>query len=271
MVSAKELREAYICLSNLYGAIYSDDAFKILKRYYLNLTPKAYESDLRKRAAREYNIGYSVVETDKEGVYLIYKQTLTDEEIDEIIEEGYEKPFYVPPFEVFRKYINPSFRENQREIDRVVDYIMYKTKPRSDKFDDGFLRIVYDALLKDVTPKNMNHFLKVITEDENFGRVFNSIDELNAFMAPFNKLVNNTKIYTNRGYSPLELAAKMPRSKGPLQITLGPNIRNSLLNGEIDIEEYRQGVIDSNLPPETALPLLAELAEIERKKKGRKA
>ena len=49
----KEFRLCYLAFKNLYGAIISDDAFNILKKYYPSLTKSEFNKDLKDRTTKQ--------------------------------------------------------------------------------------------------------------------------------------------------------------------------------------------------------------------------
>ena len=273
MISAKTFRESYLSLGHLYGAIYSDDAFKILKGYYPELTKSKLLADLKSRTEKNYTLGYRVFKVSDPETgrilpkqYLICGEIFTDKEIDLILDSAYGKPFYTPPLETFKKYSDRWFRENQSEFDQIVRFFLDHTKPgeQTISMPDTF----YERHFKSCDSIYYSEKLEIILSNPFFGRSFQNERDVKRFFNMLMRLLNNTKCPSNRGYSPNEITRLMPKRDGPLTLTLGPNITQAMLRGEVDIDAYRQSIIESKLPPETALPLLAQLNEIERKKNG---
>ena len=79
----------------------------------------------------------------------------------------------------------------------------------------------------------------------------------------FTKFHNSLKMPYNRGYSPNELSKNSPH-KGPLQsITIGPNMRKYIESGEIDPNELRRQICETEYPSESVRKdLLRQINEI---------
>lgn len=76
--------------------------------------------------------------------------------------------------------------------------------------------------------------------------MFDNLEEMGvkinvSVMSRMAKLVmdfhNNFHSWSMNGWSPAELARSMPKSKGPVQISFGPNIEKMIANGEYDRKE----------------------------------
>ena len=50
----------------------------------------------------------------------------------------------------------------------------------------------------------------------------------------------------------------------PEAITFGPNMRASFEKGELDVDQFRQGFIESELPEHLKIGMLKELSDITR-------
>ncbi|MBO5275453.1 MAG: hypothetical protein J6I45_12640 [Clostridia bacterium] len=69
--------------------------------------------------------------------------------------------------------------------------------------------------------------------------------QMTLFLDLYQDMHNHTRMQCNRGHTPAEISAMMPRGKGALQsISLGQNIRDSLKDGTLnmlhpgDISDY---------------------------------
>ena len=93
-MKAKEFRMCYLAFKNLYGAIISDDAFDILKKYYPDLTKSEFNKDLKDRstkATRDYMVYRT---TDRK--YLIADEFYDFEDVDKLFEKQTGKDYYIP-------------------------------------------------------------------------------------------------------------------------------------------------------------------------------
>ena len=67
----------------------------------------------------------------------------------------------------------------------------------------------------------------------------------------------------NNGFTPHEMARMMPKGRiDKMQLTLGPNIRNSLLNGDIDPLKMMKQIKTANIPKTAKESLKKELRDI---------
>ena len=89
--------------------------------------------------------------------------------------------------------------------------------------------------------------------------------QLKDFIKLFTDLSNNTRLPQNRGFTPLELSANRGDQKVINSISFGPNITAALKSGEVDIEEYRKGILMSELSEKVKMDMLRQLSQIEGK------
>ena len=89
--------------------------------------------------------------------------------------------------------------------------------------------------------------------------------QLEDFIKLFTDLSNNTRMPQNRGFTPLELSANRGGQKVINSISFGPNITAALKSGEVDIEEYRKGILMSELSEKVKMDMLRQLSQIEGK------
>lgn len=70
-----------------------------------------------------------------------------------------------------------------------------------------------------------------------------SLDEANHLLQLVSAFTNNSRLYINRGWTPVELnRMRMEANPGPLRIHIGEGIREAIRNGEISLEELREGL-----------------------------
>ena len=94
-----------------------------------------------------------------------------------------------------------------------------------------------------------------------------SIEKINEFFRYYFAMSNNTRIASNRGFTPNEMQERM--GSLPHSIEFGPNISRALQTGEMNIGELRQGIFGSNIPVSWKTSMLSDLDRIEQKKPGR--
>ena len=94
-----------------------------------------------------------------------------------------------------------------------------------------------------------------------------TVEQVSEFFRYYFAMYNNTRLASNRGFTPNELSARMDGP--PHSIEFGPNISRSLQTGEMDIGELRQGIFGSDIPAPWKASMLNDLERVEQKKPGR--
>ena len=263
-LKAKQYREFIIGCINLYGIIDSNDAFKILKTYYPDATKKEFLEDLKERNHR-FTKDYSIWTTSKRNTYLITFDRIDDEEIDYLLDLQNDKPFYIPQtYEQFLKAITyETFKnENKKLINDFIKFLAKNHEKHNSKLADITLSVLYEDIrdmdkIKDINPveiclKRFNLWGYKIDDD--------NIDE---YVFYLQEMMNSIRYYANRGYTPKELVeAHGPIDPNKLTMSIGPNMRKMFESGELDIKEYVDGIINSDLPLSVKKSLFDELNEI---------
>ena len=88
-----------------------------------------------------------------------------------------------------------------------------------------------------------------------------TVKQLEEFIKLFTDLHNNTRIPSNRGFTPNELAQRSGGPKMPKSISFGPNITAGLQSGEINVNVLGMNIVTSDLPDELKIQMLGEIAK----------
>ena len=81
----------------------------------------------------------------------------------------------------------------------------------------------------------------------------------NQFVDLYLNLSNHTRFPSNKGYTPNELSALLPKG-GPTTISFGPGIQESIRNGDLDADEFRQAIFaQTDLPAGLRGNILSEI------------
>ena len=188
----KLITQYIIALSNLYGVVHRA---KVMEIYNNQNKDKIKLSDIRGIVDNEE----SDLEKGYVEVYNEYFYNIGIEEIFELLEEKGQKPYYIPPKEELLKYVDDFYFEKNKEYEALVGFVekhLIKSTPIKAQnlcFDiqgavqfGGNIRNVIDLLdNNDVDFKNdklINEFIQVVLN-----------------------LINNTRIWENNGYTPIEL------------------------------------------------------------------
>ena len=268
-ISAKQLREFYVGCIRLYGVIDSNNAFNILKIYYPDAKKETFLKDLKDRMYK-FTKDYSVWSTRKKNTFLIGDFTYDDEMLDYIIPEQQDKPFYIP--ETYDKFLRHSQYEYWKQVNiKNVKALAEILNKNNEIETDITISIIFEDFKSISSIKDSDPLTYTIRRLLMWGYELKR-EQLDSLASILQDLYNNTKLSINRGYSPNELRKLYkPADINKVKMTLGPNIRKMLEDGEIDIDEYINQVIDSNIPRTAKESLLEELGQIKRQKINNKA
>lgn len=262
-----EFRIFYLAFATLYGAIYSEEAFLIMRKFFPNLTKKEMYADIKNRSDK-LTVGYWIYKCPK-GKYVIGRDYYTSEELDKLFQKHTDKPFYVPKsFEDFKKYKDGSYwwEENKTLIAKMTRFLDKHTLKRNDfNYPLVLLMIIHDSISECVDLQEIVDCL------EQRGTVFGDINEINKFAGLYQELNNHTRFITNCGFTPEELAAFYgPPDMNNIQMTIGPNMRENFYSGESNPQEYLDGLSKSDLPDSIKKSFGDELrkiiSDLEKKK-----
>ena len=183
------------------------------------------------------------------------------ESYEELRGEQEGKPFYIPEKEALLKFQDDEYVEETKESLALGTFLRDQLK--LEKADDILWDLQLEARMGDSDPQ------RVIWEVERrVGKRCFSIEQTKAFFRYYYAMSNNTRLASNRGFTPVELRERMGGGP-PRSIEFGPNISRSLQEGEMDIEELRQGIFGSDLPLPWKANMLNDLERVEQKKPGR--
>lgn len=98
---------------------------------------------------------------------------------------------------------------------------------------------------------------------EEWGLAMERDNEVEQFAALCVDYTNHARLFVNRGYTPAELSALMPRDLRQKQTaSIGPRMRAALANGRMTVEELREQFRTQDFPHESVRT--AFLEELER-------
>lgn len=261
-MKAKDLRNCYLAFAELYGAIFSDEAYEIIKMYFPELKKKELLSDLKDRNSK-LTRGYQVLRANH-GKYVITNEMYGDEELDILFTEQADKPFYVPDtYEELLSFINGAywFEKQSDMLDELTRYL----NKRCDKADVLSVIIFYHIRSGDLDMQNIMEIM------DRMGVKFKSMEDVQKFLNLYMHIANRTKIPQNRGYSPEEMRKMNPIDPHKIQLTMGPNMREMFKNGEMNPEEYYDQLMKSDLPDSIKNSMGDELLSVMNQNKKHQA
>ena len=184
-----------------------------------------------------------------------------DDCYDELRVEQEGKPFYIPEKESLLKYQDQFYFEETKELLALGTFLRDKLKLK--RADEVLSELQLEASMGESDPEDV-----IWTVERMAGKgCLGSIEKINEFFRYYFAMSNNTRLASNRGFTPNEMQERMGGS--PRSIEFGPNISRSLQTGEMDIGGMRQGLFGSDLPAPWKASMLNDLERVEQKKPGR--
>ena len=180
---------------------------------------------------------------------------------DELRTEQEGKPFYIPKKETLLKYQDDFYIEETKESLALGTFLRDKLKLK--RANDVLENLQFVARVEDNDPQ------RILWEVERMAGkgCLGSIEKINEFFQYYFAMCNNTRLASNRGFTPTEMQERMGDTSRSFEF--GPNISRSLQTGQMDIGELRQGIIGSDIPMPWKDSMLNDLERVRQKKPGR--
>lgn len=260
------LHKYFDAFANLYGILNLADAYKIIEKQ----NPGMITFDkLDEFSSTEAMFGWSryyyIVELDEmfddvEGtpetreIIASYLLDVDEDDYYELTEQQIGKPLYIPKKNELLKYADEFYYEKTPQAVAVEKFLIKKHITGED-FIDVMAEVCSDIIF------NINSINFTFSSIERLG-IELSESETEKFIGLFYDMANNFRIPSNRGYTPNEIYSMMSKTNRPPEIVIGDNMRQLLKSGELSGADFLNDVIDSDLPRETKMSLLEQLAEI---------
>ncbi len=146
----------------------------------------------------------------------------------------------------------------------------YKKTPQTNAILNFFMKdmhmnradaenFLYEAVFE--LRMNDGQFNYPFDEYERMGLLF-SVNQIKKFLPLYLELNNNLRTAYNKGHTPNELHS----GTSPKTISFGPNITSALQSGDMDINELRRNLTESDMPDELRVQMLSELMKIDNVK-----
>lgn len=263
------LYDYFEAFANLYQLLPLKDAYKIISKQNKGLITLDEFIAFSEIARHEDHFYYILA---KDELYLdAPKEEPIDREIVHscLVDIDYEdyynmvdhqagKPLKILPKQELLKYKDDMYIADTPYVRAMMNFLCSRLKLSAQRAED----IVSD-------------FILILTcDDRPFDALSEMLDrkeimmtksQLEDFIKLFTDLSKNTRLPQNRGFTPLELSANRGDQKVIDSISFGPNITAALKSGEVDIEEYRKGILMSELSEKVKMDMLRQLSQIEGK------
>lgn len=167
------------------------------------------------------------------------------------------KDYYVPEFVwEFLKYSIDDYYEENAATEAMMTYLKKDCRLAENK-----ARVILDNMVyyANNTEIQFTDVFQLIIEDLEMFGVRMTRDKVSQLSGLLTDVSNHTRLWVNKGHTPLELAGSMPRGQMP-KIEFGPGIREQIKNGTLDANEMRKSVFgNTDLPLKVRGNLLSEI------------
>ncbi len=242
-MKASQLRKIYLASVFLYGTIDSNQLFKLIKHYKLDVTKSALIKDLESRVDKK-TVNYYVGKKNSKTYFLV-DTILTNDEFNDLVAMKYDKPYYYPStFEDFLKYADISYVDEEKinAYKKIISFLK-----EHDNRDEDYLRIVSDVLINRLIYNDLDGINDDIKEleihldgDKDYEKFINLLIDCH----------NNLRLPSNNGFTPNELhslTGTVDVSK--MLLLLGKLFKEAFLNGELDPYEFLKEVKEDEMLP----------------------
>ena len=251
-----EYRKIYIACARLYGFIFAKELFSLLKHYQIPLTKEEVYKDLDSRVGK-WTRGYTIAKGGARQ-YVIADPYLSDEMCQKIGEAKNGKPYYYPAsFEAFLKYANLMSYD---DLDQEAFTNIRKFLKANVEADEPNINVITHSLIENFKYESLNDIFSIFEE---LDVQFKTKKSLKRFLVVVQKYVNNVRTPFNNGFTPMEMRKILgPIDMNKVQLTMGPNMRQNLLDGVSDPFEMLKELEKDQIPRVAKESLRKELLEI---------
>ena len=185
-----------IACSNLYGAITPEKVSELYKEHYSEIvTAKQIVEVMNTFACR------SDAAAIKNG-HIVNGFMFEHGNVDALLKEQREKTYYMPEKEELLRYEDPHFYEMTPQLEKLADYVR-KTYTKNEEKIKEFLDDTMFAVQLNGSFQDHIHIF------EGFGFAIKTQKQLRQISELLMKVTNYTRMWVNRGYTPLEYTAQL--------------------------------------------------------------
>ncbi len=260
--TSRQLRKYFKAMSNLYGAVTVDFAWKLIKDIHPSLVTEEEFIAFAIIAIHECE-GYTVIsESSAKTVFeneIVNVALLEGERYEAFMKLREEKPFFMPDKKTLLLYSEASYCANEAETEGLKSFIASHLKNAETEVDEVLLHVLTlekmeNMMYGDILSNLFANYIDVKDEKET--------SELTELLCAFH---NTLALPCNGGYSPNELHKLYPAAEAPKaqSVSLGSNMRRMIESGQVDPDELRLQILEMKFPNENMRSsLLKELSMI---------
>lgn len=260
-ISQKEFNNLFKAMVKLYGVIETDEIYELLNYYYDGITKKDIIEQVKKFYEKPKRDYFAAKIKNARNSYFLINNDLEDESIDYIIRERVGKPLYIPETkESLLEYAHePNMTETEDGLYSELNRFLCKRYTGEDKEYQTFMITLY-LYYNNRAKENTTSMINELTDH---GFSFKDEKDIRKFLDLWMRVINNTKMFANKGFSPTELHKMSPKvDMTQLQLTLGPNIKEMFRTGELNPKEYLKQIEGADIPLVAKESLKAEINKI---------
>ena len=194
------MRRHVISTLNLYGVVKLEWAAQLYNKYHeVSITAetlsKFAKKDMRLVCQCKVIDGYLVEET----IYALDKTNFSD-----FVSATVDKEYYVPSKALLENMYEECYYEPTLQIERLKSYLRNNYVQDEEIIEDAVVAVTMIARVDcDRTGKSMELILE---ELDNIGIVFDSLADINEMIKHISAVVNTTRKWINKGFTPDELS-----------------------------------------------------------------
>jgi hypothetical protein len=202
----KELLSGYATAAGfLYGVISIPEFADVFNHYEDDKTDAGEVILALKWLSKNDEVEYSLYENHILGPDFLPDFPEDLENMRAVRDEQKGKPRYLPNKDEFLRYIDPGYREPEKPYADLKAYILKHRLTVKEGLDgvDGDLIDLHEMVQSDVkTGEILQSFIDK-------GYALNDVEAINGFTQELLGALNNTRLYENNGFTPLELFESM--------------------------------------------------------------
>ncbi|MBR3167184.1 MAG: hypothetical protein IKF18_00670 [Erysipelotrichaceae bacterium] len=258
-----EFRKFYLTFVELYGAIGSDDAFAIMKRFFPKLLKKEMYADMKSRTGKKTR-GYCILPTDGRR-FAVCEENSDEEDLAHIFFDHRDLPFYVP--DDLQEYwdIGANGLPLSSAGEKLIDYLQSECGADSDHATARTLIIEYIILNADYVdiPDRILRYIEI------WEPAIDDAEKLQTVLDLILEMTRTTRLPSCCGHTLNELDEMGVDNIEEHLFGIADTLYDLMLKEGLSEEEMvRQIREDSSLPEYARDLLIGRLKELAEEKKN---
>lgn len=181
-----------VACSNLYGIV---PYAKVVEIFNEQNEEKTCNEEL---LADYHNLGLREVFFELQGEYLVHEAIDGEDEFNSLLDQQSDKPYFVPDKETLLKYAEDDYFEKNAAYQKLKEYITANIIENEEDAEDLCSDLQLACCFGEGPADALNQFLSREIE-------FSSEDQVYEIGQLLSELNNTTRMWDNRGYTPVEL------------------------------------------------------------------